>query len=70
MVDTQLQAPVGFGEAVEDWTGDARFFEYSQAADPIGDGVISAIPAVAFGAGLYATRGSTAPRCSGRKATS
>ncbi|MGI9033911.1 MAG: cupin, partial [Acidimicrobiales bacterium] len=55
MVGTQLQAPVGFGEAVEDWTGDARFFEYSQAADPIGDGVISAIPAVAFGAGLYAT---------------
>jgi len=41
-------------EAVEDWTGDARFFEYSQAADPIGDGVISAIPAVAFPARLYA----------------
>jgi gentisate 1,2-dioxygenase len=41
-------------EATEDWTGDARFFEYSQAADPIGDGVISAIPAVAFPPALYA----------------
>jgi len=45
---------VGVGEAIEDWTGDARFFEYSEAADPIGDGVISAIPAVSFPAALYA----------------
>jgi gentisate 1,2-dioxygenase len=43
----------GVGEAVEDWTGDARFFEYSQAADPIGSGAISAIPAVAFPSSLY-----------------
>jgi len=49
-----LQGTLGVGEAVEDWTGDARFFEYSQAADPIGDGVISAIPAVSFPAALYA----------------
>ena len=42
------------GEAVEDWTGDARFFEYSEAADPIGSGAISAIPVVAFPAELYA----------------
>jgi len=45
---------VAVGEAVEDWTGDARFFEYSQAADPVGDGVISPIPAASFPAGLYA----------------
>jgi len=42
------------GEAVEDWTGDARFFEYSQAADPIGDGVIPPVPAVTFSPDLYA----------------
>jgi len=49
-----VQGTLGIGVAVEDWTGDARFFEYSQAADPIGDGVISPIPAVAFPAALYA----------------
>ncbi|MDP9075003.1 MAG: cupin [Actinomycetota bacterium] len=37
-----------------DWTGDARFFEYSEAADPVGDGIISAIPAVSFPAELHA----------------
>jgi len=42
------------GEATEDWTGDARFFEYSQAADPIGDGVITPVPAVTFSPDLYA----------------
>jgi gentisate 1,2-dioxygenase len=51
VVDTGV---LGVGEAVEDWTGDARFFEYSQAADPIGDGIISAVPAVSFSAALYA----------------
>jgi gentisate 1,2-dioxygenase len=54
MVDTSMSGTIlGVGEAIEDWTGDARFFEYSQAADPIGDGVISAIPAVSFPAALY-----------------
>jgi gentisate 1,2-dioxygenase len=48
------QGAFGIGEAVEDWTGDARFFEYSQAADPVGDGVISAVPAASFPAHLYA----------------
>jgi gentisate 1,2-dioxygenase len=28
------------GEAVEDWTGDARYFEYSRAANPVGSGHI------------------------------
>jgi gentisate 1,2-dioxygenase len=41
------------GEAVEDWTGDARFFEYSQAADPIGSGAMTPVPAVTFSADLY-----------------
>jgi gentisate 1,2-dioxygenase len=45
---------VNVGEAIEDWTGDARFFEYSQAADPVGSGAISAIPARSFPAELYA----------------
>lgn len=60
MVDTRVNATVadhgtlGVGDAIEDWTGDARFFEYSEAADPIGDGVISPIPAVSFPAGDYA----------------
>src|SRR5207237_2667655 len=34
--------------ADEDWTGDARFFEYHQAVDPIGSGVIPAIPVRRF----------------------
>lgn len=57
MVNTSVnEAPnLAVGEATEDWTGDARFFEYSQAADPVGDGIISAIPAVSFSAELYAS---------------
>ena len=35
---------VGIGLAVEDWTGDARFFEYSQAVDPIAAGVTTSGP--------------------------
>ncbi len=50
MVDPSLIV----SEAVEDWSGDARFFEYSQAADPIGAGIISAIPVRSFSAELYA----------------
>ena len=52
--DTMVDTSVIVGEAVEDWTGDARFFEYSEAADPIGAGVISPIPIRSFGADLYA----------------
>ena len=32
------------GEAVADWTGDARYFEYSRAANPVGSGHIPRIP--------------------------
>jgi len=51
MVDVSMS----IGEVVEDWTGDARFFEYSQAADPIGSGATSAVPAIAFPADHYAS---------------
>ena len=32
------------GEAVADWTGDARYFEYTRAANPVGSGHIPKIP--------------------------
>lgn len=41
------------GSATEDWTGDARFYEYTSAADPIGSGIISAIPITQFGPEIY-----------------
>jgi gentisate 1,2-dioxygenase len=42
------------GEAVEDWTGDALFYEYTKAADPIGSGAITRVPIVRFSPGLHA----------------
>jgi len=42
------------GEAVEDWTGDARFFEYSTAADPLASGSISPVPVHRFSPDLHA----------------
>src|ERR1700686_3862550 len=39
---------VGVGLAVEDWVGDARFFEYSAAVDPIGSGLTTRIPVRQF----------------------
>ncbi|WCK56502.1 cupin domain-containing protein [Aneurinibacillus sp. Ricciae_BoGa-3] len=41
------------GTVNENWTGDARYYEYTTAADPIGSGIISPIPAVQFGPELY-----------------
>ena len=32
------------GDAIEDWTGDARYFEYSRAANPVGSGHIPKLP--------------------------
>lgn len=52
--ETAVPGTLAVGEAIEDWTGDARFFEYSEAADPIGSGAISAVPAVTFSSDLYA----------------
>lgn len=39
----------------EDWDRDARYFEYSKAADPIAVGTISGIPAAVFGPETYAS---------------
>ena len=44
------------GEAVEDWTGDARFYEYSTAADPLASGSISPVPVHRFSPDLHAGR--------------
>jgi gentisate 1,2-dioxygenase len=41
------------GMAFEDWSGDARFFEYTRAANPIGSGYVPAIPTERFGARLH-----------------
>ncbi len=41
------------GEAVEDWSGDARYFEYSRAANPVGSGHIPAIPLERFPAARH-----------------
>ena len=43
-------AALALGEAVEDWTGDAQFHEYSAAVDPVGTGIIGAVPIRRFGA--------------------
>ena len=45
--------PLLVGEAVEDWTGDARFYEYTRAADPLGSGAISPIPVRRFPASVH-----------------
>ncbi|WP_342537422.1 cupin domain-containing protein [Sporosarcina sp. FSL K6-3508] len=53
-LSTNAQAgKFAIGEAVENWTGDARFLEYTNAADPIGSGIISPIPAKEFCPELY-----------------
>jgi gentisate 1,2-dioxygenase len=41
------------GAAIEDWTGDARFFEYSRAANPIGSGFTPRVPEERFSATLH-----------------
>jgi gentisate 1,2-dioxygenase len=41
------------GELSEDWSGDARFFEYSKAANPIGSGFTSRVPIETFSAALH-----------------
>jgi gentisate 1,2-dioxygenase len=47
-------AEYGFEGRFEDWTGDARYFEYSTAANPIGSGHTPAVPLRTFGRDLYA----------------
>jgi hypothetical protein len=58
-VDPTIPAPVtnvaeyGFEGRFEDWADDARYFEYSQAANPIGSGHTPKLPVVRFGPELY-----------------
>ena len=60
VLDPTIAAPVtnvaeyGFEGRLADWTGDARYFEYSTAANPIGSGHTSKVPAARFGRDLYA----------------
>jgi gentisate 1,2-dioxygenase len=46
------------GVAAEDWAGDARFAEYTAAADPIASGITSRVPIRRFPAELHAGGGS------------
>jgi len=41
------------GEAAEDWTGDAVFYEYSAAADPLETGTITPVPVHRFSPRLH-----------------
>ena len=56
--DEQRGPAVLVGEAAEDWTGDAVFYEYSAAADPVAAGSIAPVPARRFSPGLHAGGGS------------
>jgi gentisate 1,2-dioxygenase len=47
-------AEYGFDGRFEDWADDARYFEYSTAANPIGSGHTSTVPIESFGRDLYA----------------
>jgi len=38
------------GEVFEDWTGDAHYFEYTKAANPVGSGQIPSVPLERFAA--------------------
>ena len=47
-------AEYGFEGRFEDWAEDARYFEYSKAANPIGSGHTSRVPITTFSRDLYA----------------
>jgi gentisate 1,2-dioxygenase len=46
--DEQAGPVIVVGEAAEDWTGDAVFYEYSTAADPLAAGTIGPVPVHRF----------------------
>src|SRR6478735_573639 len=48
-------ASLAVGTAIEDWTGDARYFEYTRAANPVGSGHTPKIPIHQFPAALHET---------------
>ena len=58
-LDPTIPAPManvaeyGFEGRFEDWAHDARFFEYTKAADPIGSGHAPRMPIAQFNADLY-----------------
>jgi gentisate 1,2-dioxygenase len=60
LIDPTIAAPVtnvaeyGFEGRFEDWTADARYYEYSKAANPIGSGHTTAMPLTRFSRELYA----------------
>jgi len=53
MTSTTTEPGLRIGEVEEDWSGDARFFEYSKAANPIGSGFTSRVPIETFSAALH-----------------
>lgn len=53
MTQTAQPGNLSVGTVNENWTGDARFYEYTTAADPIGSGIISSIPTKEFSPDLY-----------------
>lgn len=57
LTDTPTGGDLAVGLAQEDWTGDARFFEYHQAVDPIRSGAISPVPLRRFAAAAAGTTG-------------
>jgi gentisate 1,2-dioxygenase len=58
-IDPAVPAPVtnvaeyGFEGRFEDWAEDARYYEYSKAANPIGSGHTSTVPITAFSRDVY-----------------
>jgi gentisate 1,2-dioxygenase len=58
-VDPTVPAPMvnvaeyGFEGRFAEWAGDARYFEYSQAANPIGSGFTPKIPIIKFSPEIY-----------------
>ena len=54
ITDTGPGSAILAGEAIEDWAGDARFAEYTAAADPIASGATTRVPIRQFPAALHA----------------
>jgi gentisate 1,2-dioxygenase len=48
-----MEPLLAVGEATEDWSGDARYFEYTRAANPVGSGHIPRIPLERFAAARH-----------------
>jgi gentisate 1,2-dioxygenase len=61
-LDPTIPAPMtnlaeyGFEGRFDEWADDARYFEYSEAANPIGSGHAPQMPVVQFGPELYTDR--------------